>query len=358
MSILLIFLDGVGIGRNDPSSNPFALSESLLSRFTNEADAGLPSQFRKKMSNDISVMQAIVESDADKKQPSFRAIFSKYCDCLRSHEREYMQGCGEKKEDSQKREKKKTESKSETFRAIDARLGVPGIPQSATGQASLLTGLNVPKGAGGHCAGLPGQAVREILRRESIFLRLSREGLKVSFTNAFTEAFFKRERPRISATTESALAAGLRLRTIEDVKAGRALYHDFSNFFLREMEYDLDLYSPKKAGKILADMASENDFTLYEYFITDIMGHKGGLKEASIEVAKIDLFLRSVLAKLDLQKHLVIVTSDHGNLEDISLKTHTLNNVPLLCFGKGSRKFASAVKDISDITPHIINFIS
>ena len=36
---------------------------------------------------------------------------------------------------------------------VDARLGVPGLPQSATGQTALLTGLNAPRAVGLHVNG-------------------------------------------------------------------------------------------------------------------------------------------------------------------------------------------------------------
>ncbi|MEW5806386.1 MAG: hypothetical protein AB1756_03420 [Acidobacteriota bacterium] len=354
MGVLLIFLDGVGVGQNDPSKNPFAIRKSLLSRFSEEASAETPPAIIKSANDDFSVLQDIVESDYVDRHPSFRAIFNNFCHHLLAHEKDYVnneerrnspwlpEGCCER----------------ETYKAIDATLGVPGIPQSATGQASLLTGMNVPQVAGGHLAGLPNQKVRDAINRESIFLKLSRMGLKAIFANGFTEAYFKRERPRVSATTQSAIAGGVKLRTIEDVKNGKSLYHDFTNFFLKEMGYELKLYSPQRAGETLVRIASEHDFTLYEYFITDIIGHKGGLREASIEVAKIDLFMRSVLDNINLDDNLVIVTSDHGNLEDSSIKTHTLNRVPLLCWGKNSEKLASGVDDISAISNSIISILT
>jgi hypothetical protein len=38
---------------------------------------------------------------------------------------------------------------------LDASLCVPGLPQSATGQAALLTGLNAPELMGRHIEGFP-----------------------------------------------------------------------------------------------------------------------------------------------------------------------------------------------------------
>ncbi len=348
MSVLLIFLDGVGIGQDDPIRNPFSLRRSMLSRFSDEPVEELPARLKNAEQNDMSVMQEIVESDSTGRYPSFRAIFRNYHAFLKEHEREYERGTSETE----------TGGRKEIFRSIDARLGIPGIPQSATGQASLLTGANVSRIVGGHLAGLPNIAIREIITSESIFTKLAREGLRGTFANAFTDIFFKREKPRISASTQSALAGGIKLRMTDDVKNGKALYHDFTNFFLREMGYDLEIFSPRRAGEILAEIACEHDFTLYEYFITDIMGHRGDLQAASIEVAKVDLFIHSVLACADPRRDLVIVTSDHGNMEDIAVKTHTLNRVPLICWGKGSEEFSSGIHDISDIAGKIISFFA
>ncbi len=348
MSVLLIFLDGVGIGQDDPTRNPFSFRRSVLSRFSDEPTEELPVRLKNTVQNDMSVMQEIVESDSTGRYPSFRTIFQKYHDFLEEHEREY------------ERDRSKTDAgkRRESFRSIDARLGIPGTPQSATGQASLLTGANVSRIVGGHLAGLPNTAIREIITSESLFLKLAAKGLKGTFANAFTDIFFKRAKPRVSASTQSALAGGVKLRMTDDVKNGKALYHDFTNFFLREMGYDLEIFSPQRAGEILAEITGEHDFTLYEYFITDIMGHRGDLRAASVEVAKVDLFIHSVLSHTDPDRDLVIVTSDHGNMEDISVKTHTLNRVPLLCWGRRSDEFSSEILDISDITGRILSFFA
>src|ERR687884_1798987 len=115
----------------------------------------------------------------------------------------------------------------------DARLGVEGRPQSASGQTTILTGINAPAALGYHKQGFPNEAMREIIRRHSIFLQLSRAGLGPNvFANAYTRRFFN-ARPRwVSATTVAVEAAGLKFRQLDDLNAGRAVYQDFTNGLL------------------------------------------------------------------------------------------------------------------------------
>lgn len=180
----------------------------------------------------------------------------------------------------------------------------------------------------------------------------------MTFANAFTDAFFKKKSPRVSTTTHAALSGGVELRRIEDVKAGKAVYQDYTNSFLKEIGYDVKLITPEEAGENLASISAEYDFTLYEHFLTALIGYRGNIKEGEIEVLKLSAFIDSVLKNVDLSETLVIVTSDHGNLEDMSLKTHTLNPVPLLCWGKEGSSFQEYMRDVSDIGRNIIPFLN
>jgi hypothetical protein len=69
----------------------------------------------------------------------------------------------------------------------DPRLGVEGRPQSASGQTTILTGVNAPALIGYHKQGFPNQALREIIKAHSIFRQLLEAGVKpITFANAFT----------------------------------------------------------------------------------------------------------------------------------------------------------------------------
>src|SRR3989440_8071667 len=147
----------------------------------------------------------------------------------------------------------------------DARLGIEGRPQSASGQTTILTGVNAPKVIGAHKQGFPNQALLDIIREHSIFLQLKNKGIEsITFANTYTKRFFER-RPRwISATTAAVEAAGLRFNVVEDLKAGRAVYHDFTNEMLIEYGEIVDLRTPELAGGVHPSNVQAPRSTLYE----------------------------------------------------------------------------------------------
>ena len=59
----------------------------------------------------------------------------------------------------------------------DAWLGVEGRPQSASGQTTILTGVNVPAQLGYHKQGFPNAAMLEIFATIRSFLQLTRAGV-------------------------------------------------------------------------------------------------------------------------------------------------------------------------------------
>ena len=241
----------------------------------------------------------------------------------------------------------------------DACLGVPGRPQSASGQTTILTGVNAPAAIGAHKQGFPNQALLEIIRRESIFLQLRNRGVEpITFANTYTSRFFER-RPRwISATTAAVEAAGLGFNVVADLQNGRAVYHDFTNELLIERDQRVALRTPAEAGEILAQVVRTHRFTLYEYFITDKVGHSQDFAAARRVLPMLASCIRSVLQNLDLGTTTVIVTSDHGNIEDLSARNHTMNPVPTLIWGPGRRDIAARIKSLADITPAIINTLT
>ncbi len=61
------------------------------------------------------------------------------------------------------------EGERATLLALDATLGVEGLPQSATGQAVLLTGINIPKEIGYHYGPKPNPEVATYLKNGNTF---------------------------------------------------------------------------------------------------------------------------------------------------------------------------------------------
>ncbi|HEU4714771.1 MAG TPA: hypothetical protein VFS76_24625 [Pyrinomonadaceae bacterium] len=238
----------------------------------------------------------------------------------------------------------------------DPCLGVPGRPQSASGQTTILTGVNAPAQLGYHKQGFPNQALRDIIAEHSIFRQLRAAGVEpITFANAYSRRFFE-ERPRwVSATTAAVEAAGLNFRTIDDVRNGAAVFMDYTNRFLIEKGEDVVERNEEEAATVLASVVAQNRFTLYEYFITDKVGHAQDMDLAKIILTSLARFIRSLLLRLDLERTTVILTSDHGNIEDLTIRNHTLHQVPTIVWGVNRERIAARIQTLADITPAIVS---
>ena len=103
---------------------------------------------------------------------------------------------------------------------------------------------------------------------------------------------------------------------------------------------------------------AENRQARYEYFITDKMGHAQDMNAARLVVLKLAAMIRSLLRKLDLDQTTVILTSDHGNIEDLSTRNHTLNAVPTIVWGADRQRVANRIQCLADITPSILDLLT
>ena len=240
----------------------------------------------------------------------------------------------------------------------DPRLGVEGRPQSASGQTTILTGVNVPARLGHHKQGFPNEQMREVLREHSLFLKLKRLGPGPDiFVNAYHPQFFAK-RPRwVAATTVAVEAAGLPFRTFEDLKGGRAVFHEFTNRAPAELGAGVPRRTPEEAAAVLATLAASHRFTLYEHFVADRAGHERDERAALDILAELARFVRAALSLVDLGRTTVLLTSDHGNVEDLSTRNHTLNPVPTLAWGRARETVARRVRTLADITPTILEIL-
>src|SRR5437588_316072 len=118
------------------------------------------------------------------------------------------------------------------------------------------------------------------------------------------------------------------------------------------------LRTPEEAGEVLARVAGEHCFTLYEHFLTDRMGHEQNTEGALEVLRNLARFVRAALASVDLARTTVMLTSDHGNVEDLSTRNHTLNPVPTLAWGPGRYSVARRVRTLADITPVIVELLT
>jgi len=247
----------------------------------------------------------------------------------------------------------------ELARGLDPSMGVPGLPQSATGQTSILTGVNAPGHMGMHISGFPGPGLKALLFEHSILKRVRESGRDATFLNAFRPSFFttpERER-RLSATSLATLASGAPFRTWEDVVEGRAVVHDLTHWRVRERGYDIPLRAPEEAGAVIAREAMRQDFSLFEYFETDRAGHDRDRERARRCLGDVDRALDTVLRTVDLGTTTVLVASDHGNLEDSTVKTHTLNPAFFAAWGAGVNENGASVRALTDLAPLVLRLV-
>lgn len=245
------------------------------------------------------------------------------------------------------------------FRSVDANLGVEGLPQSGTGQTTLFTGENASKRIGKHFGPFPHSGIKPLLKKESLFHKVRDLGKSCQFINAYPEIFFKKakERNRWSCTTLMTKSAGVPLNTVTEVKEKRALTAEITQQAWREqLNIEVPEISPEEAGDRLLEQAEHYDLLLHEYYLTDKAGHSQELQRAYGFLKTYDRFLHHLIK--NRPEHITLVLcSDHGNIEDLSVKTHTRNRVPLFVLGPGARYFMDS-KSILDVTPAIVRTLS
>lgn len=243
--------------------------------------------------------------------------------------------------------------------ATDPRLGVEGRPQSASGQTTILTGINAPRHLGYHKQGFPNLALREIIAEHSIFRELEQRNIGPNtFANTYTPRFFS-ETPRWkSATTCAIEASSIQFNRLPDLLGRKALFHDFTNQSLINLGFEVPLFSPVEAAEILSRFPDRYRFTLYEHFLTDKIGHDQDFERARIHLPQLAELIRETLNRLDLEKTTFILTSDHGNIEDLSVRNHTLNDVPTITWGRKSPEIGQSITDLTHITPAILRLLT
>ncbi len=239
--------------------------------------------------------------------------------------------------------------------AIDACLGLPGPPQSATGQTALLTGRNAAGLLGEHLQAYPNARLRRLIGTHNVFTRLLARGRSCTFANAYVRGP-GRELPLIrrSVTTVATLAAFGETRSRADLLAGNAVYHDITRWTLRESGPAVPEVTEPRAARHLAEILHTVDFCLFEYFLTDHMGHRGTSEDKIAVLASLDRFLEALTVELDPNTEMLLITSDHGNIEDGSRRGHTRNPVPLIARGPAGEDVLASCRDLTDVTPAIL----
>ena len=204
---------------------------------------------------------------------------------------------------------------------LDASLGVLGTPQSATGQTAIFTGNNAAKRLGRHCEGFPGPDLRALIEAGSLFSRLRGAGQRCAFANAYATRSGD-ELPLIfrSVTTVMTLDALGGTRNRDELLAGQAVYHDVTRHTLAALGVDeVPLVSESVAAQHLLSIMRSVDVCLFEYFLTDHAGHRGSDAERRRVLETLDGFLAAFMGIMNPVAELLLLVSDHGNIEALGL---------------------------------------
>lgn len=292
--VALLFTDGVGVGARDVAVNPLAGVELLLSQFADGTGATLPRGGRR-----IDV---------------------------------------------------------------DTTFGVPGRPQSASNQTAIFTGLPAPRLIGEHVLGYPTRSLAKLLADSSIVKPLLAAGRAVTFANAYPVGYLDalqlprrpgqlgdfvmpdklKRRLKPSATTLAFSAGRVPLRTFDDAVAGAGLTHDIDGE-AAQRRFPVPRRTPEEAAAVFWALAK--DFTLFEHHLADEAGHAQDRVAALETLTTFDRFAREIVRLMpdDAQ---VLICSDHGNVEDLSTRNHTVNPVAVLSFGAAEPGPLATVADV------------
>lgn len=239
---------------------------------------------------------------------------------------------------------------------IDANLGVEGVPQSATGQATMFTGVNAPQAMGRHCEGFPPAELREIIKENNLFLELKKRGKTVKFADAYlAESVDEIAARRFkSVTTVMALTTPEVVSTIGDLMNNEAVLQDLTRETIQDKYPDVPIVTPQRAAEHLFAVARERDFTLFEFFQTDVAGHSMDYTRACAVLRTYDRFLASLVRYVEAAGITLVMTADHGNIEAIGERGHTRNPVPFIAFGPKEKFLRERVESLKDVTPAIL----
>ncbi len=300
MGVILLFADGVGIGSNDAATNP------------------------------------LISADL----PQLRALCGGEIFCTANARR--------------------SAARSELI-PLSATLGVPGLPQSGTGQTAIFTGVNGARVFGRHFGPYPPSVLRPILEQKNIFRQLKDRGRRVVFTNAFPGRFFDYVASgtrRLTVTTLSCRMAGVPLLTASELARNEGISADFTRVRWPELGHpEIVPVTPLEAGRHLWHIAKSHDFALFEYWLTDHAGHSQSTELARAALQDLDRFLIGLFESFDDTSSTFVLVSDHGNIEDLSTKSHTRNRVPCIVAGRHRTKVAERLTNLMHITPTILRLL-
>lgn len=247
-------------------------------------------------------------------------------------------------------------------RSLDSQLGVDGLPQSGTGQATLFTGTNCAQLVGRHFGPFPHSKTHDVLTERNLFRQVQNAATHrddaAAFANAFPPQFFSATHRRSTVTTFCCQAANVPLRDMNALRNERAIAADLTGGSWHDkLQLNVPITTPAEAGTVLNTIAREHSLTLFEYFQTDKVGHDRVDTSPKSLLMTLEQFLSAILTDMTPERDTLVLTSDHGNFEDQSHTRHTTNRVPLFVYGWAAPFFEDAT-DLTDVTPGIAKALS
>ncbi len=298
MRVLMIFLDGIGLGAADPLTNPFAVANT----------------------------------------PTLHSLAAG---------KRWLAHTGRQR------------SERALFLPTDPRLGVWGRPQSGTGQATIFTGQNVPGLIGKHYGPKPDKATRALLARDNLFCQVVARGKSAALLEAYPPGWHRAVesgRRLRSSYQQAAHEAGVPIFGQEELQSGAALSVDWTGeqWPAPPGYSQLPLRSAHEAGVLLVTLAHRYDFSLFAHWPSDVIGHRGTLAEGVALLERFDEVMAGILSVWHDNEGLVILCSDHGNMEEIGNRRHTCNDVPTVVIGQQRGLFGESFRTLADIAPRIL----
>ncbi|KAB2909831.1 MAG: alkaline phosphatase family protein [Ignavibacteriales bacterium] len=244
---------------------------------------------------------------------------------------------------------------------VDAAHGFPGFPQSGTGQMSIFGGFDAIKAFGGHFGPYAPISIVDKIYETNVFKDALAAGYSFNFLNAYPRPFFTylRKKPkRLNVTAHCVLSSGIGFNKAAQVHKKQAVSAEITNQRWRDkIGLLVPLITPEDAANILLRKAKTADLLVYEYFLTDYAGHRrydGNLEEL---YDTIDRFLLHIFKNFNSEQDTILLCSDHGNFEDISVKTHTMNPSMFIALGKHADKAPKEIKDLKSIKKFVFKIL-
>jgi len=301
MAFYFIFWDGVGFGKKDPATNPFFAA--TLPTFRRLFGGELPSHAFKKYSSDTVSLSS-----------------------------------------------------------VNTTLRVAGLPQSGTGQTAIMTGINASKIVGKHFGPHPYSTLVPVIKEQNLFRQLERMKKSSFFVNGYPQRYFDYifgPKGKIPTIALSYLSIGKELNSHQAVLNRIAISADISGTRWKELGHpDIEPAEPVAVGRLFHAIGRHYDLTFFEYFVTDMAGHSRDMNAATEMLERMDGLIAGMLQEFDYRNDIIFMVSDHGNIEDLSVKTHTRNPVPLIVVGAHHRYFSAQIKNLTHITPSIISYFT